>query len=50
LIPIEKMIDKVRKITRNPIKAIQEGENSNFLTDESEEKVEVNLETKYLEE
>jgi len=48
--PIEQMIDKIRKITRNPIKAIQEVENEVFL---KEEEITVdknkNMETKFLE-
>jgi hypothetical protein len=48
--PIEQMIDKIRKITRNPIKAIQEVENEVFLKDEEVTDVkDKNLETKFLE-
>lgn len=50
LIPIEQMIDRVRKISRNPIKAIEDVENAAFLSEENEEQVVSNLETKFLEE
>jgi len=43
------MIDKVRKISRNPIKAIQEVENEAFLEEISANKSKKNLETKFLE-
>jgi len=44
------MIDKVRKISKNPITAIQEFENDLFLQDqEGMSKSDVNLETKFLE-
>lgn len=43
------MIDKVRKISRNPIKAIQEVENEAFLQEQMENKKEKNLETQFLE-
>jgi len=44
------MIDRVRKISRNPIKAIQDVENALFLSEENQDQVVSNLETKFLEE
>lgn len=44
------MIDKVRKISKNPITAIQEFENDLYLIDqENVTKDNINLETKFLE-